>query len=64
MKIYIIMVDFDGNMRSSCDTPVKAFNSEEAAKEYILKNTSSEGVGKSCCGGYFCKIVGVDLEIS
>lgn len=53
MKIYIVMVDLDGMMRSTCDTPVASFATKELAEQYIKNNTN----GSVICGGYEAKVV-------
>lgn len=58
MIIYLVMVDLDGMMRSSCDSPVSAFKTEQAAKDYIKNNT----INNCVCGGYRAEIITTNLE--
>lgn len=60
-SIFVIMVDTDGTMRSSCDSPVGAFFSREAAQKYLDANTKEcdshyGGKTTSYCGGYEARI--------
>ncbi len=37
-KVYIVLEDHDGTMRSSCDQVTGAFKSKEAAEKFIIKS--------------------------
>ena len=43
MKIYILMADVDGTMRSSCDTAERAFTTYEAANDALLRLREGRG---------------------
>lgn len=71
MKIYVVMVDYNGNMRSSCDSPKIAFKTKEEAENYIKENTKTNtythpllGLTSSTtiCNGYYAEIKEVDLH--
>lgn len=61
--VYIVMVDYDGMMRSTEDTPTKVFKTEAAAKTYIEKNTiPGDRPGLTFpCGGYSAKIMACEI---
>lgn len=43
MKIYIVLADDDGTMRSSCDSVRVAFMTYEAANAYVLDKREKGG---------------------